>query len=131
MIALVWEVADELYACSGEAQRMQKLYDDIMSNTGDYIECGRIILRGLKLIEKEFRKRKSAGLKHCRVMHAHDKIAGMSKSVKKALTGAGVNSSKLKDMLSMEELQANSMVYRCHQHFVKENMWNLLDVKPL
>ena len=64
-------------------------------------------------------------------MQAHAKIAGMSKSVQKALTGAGVDSSKLEDMLSMEELQENSKFYRCHQHFVKEGKWDLVDIEPI
>ena len=128
MIALAWEVADELFQCSGEAHRMKQFHDDIMENTQDYLKCGRIILRGLTLIEKEFSKRRWAGLKHYRVMQAHGKIAEMSKSIQKILVEAGVDSSKLENMRSLELLQNRNRVHLCHLHFVKDGKWNLADI---
>ena len=127
MITLAWEVADELFSLSGEAHRMKQIYNDVVDNTPAYVECGRIVLRGLKLIEKEFKKRRSAGLKHYLVMQAYGKITEMCKGIQKVLTEAGVNNSKLEDMLSLDQLQDRSYVHFCHQHYVKDELWNLAD----
>ena len=127
MITLAWEVADELFSCSGEASRMKVLYDDIKDNTDSYLECGRVIMRGLKLIDMEFKKRRSAGLRHYRVMQGYGKIKDMSASIGKILVEAGVDNSKLEAMASLEKLQDHG-VHRCHQHFAKEGIWNLVDI---
>ena len=125
MITLAWEVADELFSLSGEAHRMKQIYTDIMDNTLAYVECGRVVLRGLKLIEKEFNKRRSAGLKHYLVMQAYGKLTEMCKGIQKILAESGVNNSKLEDMPSLDQLQDRSYVHFCHQHFVKDDQWNL------
>ena len=128
MICLAWEVADELFSCTGEAHRMEQFHNDIIRNIDAYFECGLIILRGLKLIEEECHKRRSAGLKHFRVMHGHGKIADVSRNIQKALVEAGVsNKCKLEKMLSLEQLQDRCRVHRCHQYFVKDEKWNLVD----
>ena len=127
MITLAREVADELFTCSGEALHMKEIYTDILNHTDIYLDCGRIVLRGLKLIAIEFKKRKSAGLKHLKVIQAYHKIADMSRSIEKRLLEAGVNNSKLEDMPSLEFLQDNNRVHHCHQHYAKEEVWNLVD----
>ncbi len=62
MIALAKEIADELFCLS--TLRMEVVYADTKKNVSDYVECGRIVLRGLRLIEVEIKKRHSAGLKN-------------------------------------------------------------------
>ena len=127
MVTLAWEVADELFSLSGEAYRMKQLYSDIVDNTLAYVECGRVVLRGLKLIEKELKNRISAGLQHHLAKQAHGKITEMCKGIQKILSEAGVNNSKLKDMPSLDQLQDCSCIHRCHQHFIKDEQWNLAD----
>ena len=127
MITLASEVADELFTCSGEVHRMQHIHDDIMGNTQAYLESGRIVLRGLKLIEREIRKRRSACLKHAMVTQANRGISNMIKSIRRALVGAGVKKSKLKNLTSLGKLQTTT-VHRCHQQHVKDGNWNLVDV---
>ena len=128
MITLAWEVADELFTCSGEAHRMKQIHDDIEINVDSYLMIGRIVLRGLKLISKEFNKRRSAGLKHFKVMQAYRKITEMSESIQKLFSNAGIDNSKLEDMFSLDSLLDNNRVHRCHQHYAKEGKWNLVDV---
>ena len=53
MITLAWEVADDIFSCSGVAIRMREIYNNIKDNAESYSNNGRIILRGLKLIGKE------------------------------------------------------------------------------
>ena len=77
MITLAWEVADELFSCSGTALRMREIYNDIKDNADSYSQSGRIILRGLKLIGKELNKRKSR-LKNSKVQQACGEITAMS-----------------------------------------------------
>ena len=119
MVILASEVADELFTCSGEVHRMQEIYDDITGNIQAYLECGRIVLRGLKLIEQEFHKRRLAGLKHFRVMQAHGKISNMSKSIQRILVDAGVNNSKLENLPSLDQLE-NGTAHRYHQQYVAD-----------
>ena len=126
MITIAWEVADELFSCSGEAHRMREVYSDIDRNTEAYVENGCIILRGIKLIGKELNKRK-ARLRNSKVNQACDEIAVMMGKIQKVLVRAGVDNSKLEKMLSLEFLQDRSRVHRCHQHYVKEGTWNLID----
>ena len=127
MIILVREVVDELFSISGEAHRMTILHDDIRDNTGAYMECGRVVLRGLKLIEKEYNKRKSAGLKHFLVVQAYKKISEMCKGIQKLFADMGLKNSKLEKMFSFDQLQSCGRFHFCHQHLVDEDMWNLAD----
>lgn len=121
MIILAWEVADELFTCSGEAHRMKEIYTDIMDNTDAYLPCGRTILCGLKLIKKEFKKRRSAGLKHYKVMEAYRKITDMSSNIRKKFLEAGIKSSKLEDLVSLKSLRDSNRVHHCH----REGKWDL------
>ena len=58
MITISWEVADEIYSCSGSAERMSEFANDVQNNTSSYTANGRAIARGLKLIEDEIKERK-------------------------------------------------------------------------
>ena len=127
MISLACEVADELFSCSGEVHRMQQTHDDVIGNTQAYLESGHTVLRGLKLIEREIRKRRSGGLKHAMVTQACRRISNMIKSMRRALVGAGVKKSKLKNLTSLGKLQTTT-VHRCHQEYVKDGKWNLVDI---
>lgn len=130
MMTLAWEVADELFSCTGECYRMKEFYSDVKDNPEAYLENGRIILRGLKLISKELNKRKSR-VKNSEVTQASCKITEMSGKIHKILVKAGVDSSKLEKMLSLEFLLDRSRVHRCHQHYVKEKTWNLAEVSVI
>lgn len=127
MITLAWEVADELFSCSGTSFRMREVYKHISDDTGAFLDSGRAILCGLKLISKEINKRKSR-LKNSKVMRACGEITDLSSKIQRALTKSGVDRSKLRKLLSLEFLQDRSRVHRCHQHYVKEKRWNLVDV---
>ena len=126
MITLAWEVADEVFSFFGEVHRMKEIYSDIISNPDAYFENGSIILRGLKLIRKELNKRKSR-VKNSKVSQACGEIADLVGKTQKVLLNAGVDNSNLRKMLSLEFLQDRSRVHRCHQHYVKEGVWNLVD----
>lgn len=130
MINLAWEIADELFSGSGEALRMQEFYNDIKDNTGAYSESGSMILRGLRLIKQEAKKRKSR-LKNAKVQRAYSAIAEMSKQIRRIFLALGVDGSKLESMLSLDHLQDPSRVHRCHQHFLKEDRWNLIELESL
>ena len=127
MITLAWEIADELFSSSGRALRMQELYNDIKDHVDAYLKCGRVILRGLRLIKEETKKRKSR-LSTSEVKQAYRTIKDSCKQVRSTLEGRGVESSKLENMLSLDFLQDQSRVHRCHQHFMGENRWNLIDI---
>lgn len=99
-----------------------------MDNTDAYLKCGRTILCGLKLIEKEFNKRRSAGLKHFKVMEAYHKITEMSTNIRKKLLEAGIKNSKLENLVSLESLQDSNRVHHCHQHYSKEGKWDLTSI---
>lgn len=124
MSILAWEVVDELFTCSGEALRMKEIYTDIMDHTDAYLEPGHIILSGLKLIEKEYKQRKSTGLKHVKAKEAYRQIKEMSTNIRKKFLEAGIKCSKLEDLISFEFL-CNSNVHRYHQLRVKQGKWDL------
>ena len=127
MIILVKEVVDELFNLTTEVHRFKMLHDDILDDPASYVDCGRIILRGLNLLEKEYNRERSAGLKHIFASQGYNKIKDMSKSIQKLLTDLGVNKSKLEKMLNFHQLQSSSHFHFCHQHFVDDNFWNLVD----
>ena len=58
MICMAWEIADEIYSCSGSANRMRELAQDVEVSTAAYVTNGRVILRGLELISQEAKLRK-------------------------------------------------------------------------
>ena len=124
MVTLAWEVADEVF--SGGAHRMQEVYQDISINPDAYMENGRIILRGLKLIKKELNKRRSK-VKHSKVSQAYNEINDMVEKTQKVLVRAGVENSNLEKMISLKFLLDCDRVHRCHQHYVKDNVWNLIN----
>ncbi len=123
MIILAREVADELFTFSEEAHRMREFYTDIMDNTEAYLECGRTILSGIKLIDKEIKKRRSAGQKHLESSF-HKTVADMGMNIKKRL---GIKNPKLVNLVSLESLQDSSRVHHCHQHWAEERIWDLTD----
>lgn len=131
MISLAWEVADELLGCSGKAQRMKELHGEIEKDPKAYIESSQVILRGLKLIDEELRKRKSKlkGLKvvQASIAQACAEIADTSKQVQKLLVNAGAKPCSQEKLLSLDQLVDHSRVHRCHQYSVEEGMWKLAD----
>ncbi len=127
MIILAKQIVDELFTLTTQVDRMKMLHDDIRDNTDAYIHCSRIILRGLKLIDKEYRNTRSAGLKHLLANQGFNKISELSKNITKFFTSRGVKTSKLEKLCSFSELQSCKNFRFCHQHFVNENMWNLVD----
>lgn len=126
LITLAWEVADELFSCSGVSFRMREIYKDIKDNAGAYSDNGRMILRGLKLISKEINERK-ARFKNSKVTQASNEISDIIGKIQKVFTRVGVDNSKLEKMLSLESLQDRTCVRCCHQQYIKEGRWNLVD----
>ena len=126
MITLAWEVADEVFCVSGMPCRMEEVYSDIRSDTDSYEENGRIILSGLNLIRKELNKRKTT-VTHPKVSQSCSIIISAIEKVEKLLKESGVDNSKLEKMMSLEFLLDHSRIHRCHQHYIKDMLWNLAD----
>ncbi len=49
--------------------------------------------------------------------------------IRTVLSQAGVNNSGLEEMLSLDQIKDLSRFHFCHQHFVKDGKWNLVNTK--
>ena len=117
MIAVAWEIADELYSYSSELHRINELYNDIRDNSDDYIANGRTVLSGLKLITKETEKRSSGG----------KMINSFIKKIEDIIAQMGVNVTDIPDLPSLEILHLWQSFHYCHQHFINEKQWDLCE----
>ena len=126
VITLAWEVADEVFSCSGEATKMREIYDDIKASPDAYVVHGCTVLRGLRLIKKETNKRKSRMI-NSKAQQTAAEITTLAQKIESILKKKGVShgSEKPTKMLSLEYLQDRSRVHRCHQYFVKDGRWNM------
>ena len=124
MICLAWEIADEIYSCSGSASRMRELAQDVKSNTAAYVTNGRIILSGMELISHEEKLRKTH-VHSPNINRAVLEINNHIKHITQALHKAKVNGKNLEHLVSLTHLMDNERVHRSHQHWIKEDCWNL------
>ena len=90
MVTIAWEVADEVYSCSGFAERMETFTNEVQTNAAAYVGNGRVILRGMKLIEGELKKRKKK-MKNLLVNQSITTIKQSIALTERAITNAGVN----------------------------------------
>ncbi len=124
MICIAWEIADEVYSCSGNATRMREFAQDVESSTTTYVAHGRVILRGLELISKEVKLRKKR-MSNAQVNHAISEINRHIRNLSVAIRRAGVDHRNLEPLVSLAYLQDNERVHRSHQHWIKDDRWNL------
>ena len=124
MITVAAEIADEIYNCSGSALRMRKFAQDVESKTAEYVKNGRIILRGLELITKQVKERKKKA-RNTQVNQSVSKIKRHVSNISRALRQVGVDGHNLEPLVKLKYLQDRERVHRCHQHWVKDDRWNL------
>ena len=124
MITISWEVADEIYSCSGSAERMNEFANDVQNNTAAYTVNGRAIVKGLKLIEDEIKERKKK-MDNALVSAAISEIKRYILHTERALRKAGVDCNNLEELPRLVYLLDQSRVHRSHQHWVKDDRWNL------
>ncbi len=124
MITLAAEIADEVYNCAGTTRRMGELAQAIEEDATAFSDNGRVILRGLELIQEELKDRKKRiGSSH--MSRAISDINQLASQVKRALHGAGVDGHNLEPLPRFRVLQDNQRVHYSHQHRVKDGRWNL------
>lgn len=124
MVAMAWEIADELYSFSGEHLRIKQLYNDVKGNCDAYLPNGHTVLRGLKLITKELEKRAACIEIASMTQHVRE-VKDVLKEISDILVMAGVNAEDYLELPSLEILHAQKCVGCCHQHFVDEKKWDL------
>lgn len=124
VIAIAAEVADEVYNCAGTSRRMGQLAEAIQEDAAAFADNGRVILRGLNLIEDELKDRKK-NISNAHVSRAINDIKHLASNVKRALCGTGVDDHDLEPLLRFQLLQDGQRVHCSHQHRVKDGRWNL------
>jgi len=124
IICLAWEIADEVYSCSGSAYRMRELAQAVESSPEAFVAQGRVILRGLELLAKELKLRKN-NVSNAPVNQAVSEATRHSRNIKQTLHRTGVEDRDLEPLVSLNVLMDNDRVHRPHQHFVKNDRWNL------
>ena len=124
LITIAWEVADEIYSCSGTAERMTEFANDVQNSTAAYVANGRAVARGLKLIEDEVKVRNKK-MSNALVSAAISEIKRHVSHTKQALRRAGVDCNNAEDLPRLISLLDHSRVHRSHQHWIKDSRWNL------
>ncbi len=128
MITASYEIADELYSCSGSAERIQELAHNIEQDSQAFVTNGPAILSGLKLLKKEVKIRKKK-VSNAQVSLAISKINTHIRSIERSLSRAGVNTNEERELLIPLDLLMNTeQVHRSHQHKVEDERWNLLEM---
>ena len=127
MITLAYEVADELYSCSGEPQCLRTLAQCIQQDTADFVANGRVILQGLELMKEEVKNRKK-NISHLSISHFVREFGRHVQNTKRALSRAGVDHRNLDNLIQLNKLLSSERVHRSHQHWVKQDQWNLCDM---
>ena len=124
MICAASEIADDIYSCSGTAQRMSEFAQQFEKNTPDFTSNGRIILRGMKLAVKEATKRKEK-IKNRQVSRALKELKQLANIVACALKRAGIEDRNLEPMLSFQQLTQPERMHKSCQYRVKDEQWNI------
>ena len=89
MITASYEIADEIYSCSGSVERMRKLAESIERDSGAFAASGRTILCGLELIKKEVKMRKKK-ISSTQVSHAVRELNRHVNNIDLTLHRAGI-----------------------------------------
>lgn len=124
MICAVSEIADDLFSCSGSAQRMSEFAQEFENNTAEYIPSGEAILRGMMLLVEEGKERKKR-LKINQVDQAFQELLQMKAIMESELQTAGVDASNLQPMVSFNRLINTDTVHKSAQHRVSDGRWNI------
>jgi len=127
MISLADEIAEELYSYTGLSERLQIIASVIEQNSSAFVSSSEAIVRGLELAKKEIKNRKNK-LKHYSIVPFVSNVKRLVEKIKNMIgRGGGNNSSSLKGLPSLSILLNSERVHRCHQHWVKEDKWSLVD----
>ena len=119
------EIADEVLNCSGQSQRMETVVETIASSPEDYVASGESILKGMKLIKGEIKKRKKK-IVHQNVDQACQQIKRARKRVVRALVEAGVNDRDLPRLPYFMQLVDSDRFHFSHQYTMKDKRYNLI-----
>jgi hypothetical protein len=127
MVAASSEVSDELYSCSGSAERMQQLAHAVEQDASAFATNGRAILQGLELIKNQIKLRKKK-VSNARVSLAFNEINRHANNIKRYMNRAGVNNNNLEVLSPFDHLACQDHLHRCHQHWVDDDRerWNLV-----
>ena len=127
MVAIAWEVADEVCNFTGTSLRMQMLANDVKANTSAYIANGCAVVRGLELIKKEMKKRKDHLKKLCnsQTSRAYNEISQLCNQTEKLLSQRGVNTRGLDKLVGIDTLTNPGYFYQPHQLVRKDKKWDL------
>ena len=113
VVALAWDVAEELYSGSGQSFRMRQIHDHIRASPTAFRDNGRLILRGLNLAQEEA-KACTAELNHPNVSRAYDEIVGLSEDVDAALSEIGIDNRNLEKLVGLKVLWDEKSIHRSH-----------------
>ena len=125
MITASYEIADEIYSCSGSVERMRKLAESIERDSGAFAASGRTILSGLELIKKEVKKRKKK-ISNAQVSLAVRELDRHVNNIDRTLRRAGIRHNDLELLVPLKSLLSNNHAHHTHQHWAKDERWNLL-----
>ena len=126
IITAAYEIADEIYSCSGSPERMQTLAHGIEQEAASFASNGRTIIKGLELLKEEVRQRKKK-VSNARVSLAITEINRHISNIKRNLRRAGVNDGHLEELVPLEYLMSQEHIHRSHQHWIDDDRerWNL------
>ena len=124
MICAASEIADDIFSCTGIAERMIEFTRAIENNSAEYVENGATILRGMELLTEEGKERKKR-IKNNRVNRAFRQILRLKVAVKRMLKRAGVNGRNLQPMVSFNILMNTDAIHKTSQHRVCDGRWNI------
>ena len=125
MICAVAEIADEVLNCTGEALRMTRLVQDVMTNVEAYHANGQIVLRSMGLLKAELKVRKKQ-LNNSQVSRTVSAIKDEAIRLERVLHKAGIDCSSLPPLPSFSILRDSYRMHHTAQHKVKDGRWNLL-----
>jgi hypothetical protein len=102
-VTLAWDIADELYSCSGKSLRMGEIHADITADPVAYKKNGRLLLRGLKFAKKKANAC-AEKLNCAKVSSAYSDIVKLSNDVDATLAEMGVDNSDLERLVGLNVL---------------------------
>ena len=128
MITASSEIADEIYSCSGSAERMQLLASSIEEDVEAFV-CSAAILQGLKLIKKEAKERQRR-VSNARVSLAIKEIKHHISSIKHAFQRVKAEGEHLESLVPLDYLMSSEHIHRSHQLWLDgdQDKWNLVGV---
>ena len=124
MICAASEIADDIFSCTGIAERMIEFTRAIENNSAEYVENGATILRGMELLTEEGKERKKR-IKNNQVNQAFRQMLQLKANVKCLLEYAGVHGCNLQPMVSLNLLMNTDAIHKTSQHRVSDGRWNI------